>query len=883
MASVLSPVTLAILLAAAAAAPAARSGEPFDGAQGREPVERPVKFAKPPAAVRDGEAVKITFALSAETDVAVYVEAADGRIVRHLAAGLLGPKAPEPLAPGKLEQSLVWDGKDDDGKPAAGAPFKVRVGAGLEARYAGTAFSEESGPADIGEVMGLAVGPGGRAYVLAKRWQRAWWEATAVHVFRRSGEYEKTIKPPPGNLAADRLKDIGGPKGPAGNALPVVHRVLAMSLYPTEDFPQQMAVTPDGNLHLVTVPAGYTKPAVQRLATIDSEGGVPYEEYTGGLLLDTADVGRLALAGSSDGKSVYLVGLSSRKSNFNASVANPPVVYATALPERGGLKPFFGEPGAVGAGEKNLKDPEGLAADGQGRLFIADRGNNRIVVVDEKDSKFLGSFEVPAPSWVGVHRKTGAVYVQSADALIKFSGWKDAKELGRLALPAIASREGHRGHWYLALDPESEPAVLWLGRNQGENGLLRSVEADGKFGAPEKAGCRPVRTFWNLAATQNREEVGCRVGGTLRILNEKTGKTRDINLGVSGTIRFGPNGQIYGMEHAEGIRRWDASGKPMPFPATAADPKRRGLLGNFPSGTTSWERDFCVDHAGNIYAKERGKIYHGRMRVDEYDPDGNRKRTAIWVLSDGALGPRIDPRGNLYVADSIKPQGKPFPDEFKDLLPGRAAPQQYVWMYGSVVKFGPAGGAIWFPLENPDDVYAFDGEAKLPADMKKEPVAAVSGGAVARKPGELQGALWWRYGCSYLLDMHPGHNQRCHCTACEFDIDDFGRTFYPDQGNFRVVVLDTGGNEILRIGGYGNQDFCGPESYVLDPQEKVLRPRRKDDPAELASPFAQPDVAIAFFVGLTVSDRNLYVADGLNRRVLRVKLGYKAEESVAVP
>jgi hypothetical protein len=167
--------------------------------------------------------------------------------------------------------------------------------------------------------------------------------------------------------------------------------------------------------------------------------------------------------------------------------------------------------------------------------------------------------------------------------------------------------------------------------------------------------------------------------------------------------------------------------------------------------------------------------------------------------------------------------------------------------------------------------------------MKKEPVAAVSGGAVARKPGELQGALWWRYGCSYLLDMHPGHNQRCHCTACEFDIDDFGRTFYPDQGNFQVVVLDTNGNEVLKIGGYGNQDSCGPDSYVLDPKDKLLRARRPDDPKDLASPLAQPEIAIAWFVGLGVSDKYLYVADGLNRRVLRAGLSYQCEARAEVP
>ncbi len=63
-----------------------------------------------------------------------------------------------------------------------------------------------------------------------------------------------------------------------------------------------------------------------------------------------------------------------------------------------------------------------------------------------------------------------------------------------------------------------------------------------------------------------------------------------------------------------------------------------------------------------------------------------------------------------------------------------------------------------------------------------------------------------RFGWPFILDMHPGHNRRCHCTSTEFDVDDFGRVFYPDHGRFCTVVLDTNGNEITTVGGYGNQD-----------------------------------------------------------------------------
>src|SRR6185503_17782481 len=99
-------------------------------------------FARKPVATRAGDAVKIDFSVTRETDVAVYVENSKGEIVRHLAAGRLGTNPPQPLKAGSLEQSLTWDGTDDDGRPASPAPFRVRVGLGLAPSWGGLAFSE---------------------------------------------------------------------------------------------------------------------------------------------------------------------------------------------------------------------------------------------------------------------------------------------------------------------------------------------------------------------------------------------------------------------------------------------------------------------------------------------------------------------------------------------------------------------------------------------------------------------------------------------------------------------------------------------------------------------------------------------------------------------
>src|SRR5262245_47313611 len=70
--------------------------------------ERPA-FTQKPTAARSGAGVTIEFTVDRHTDVAVTVEDAGGRIVRHLAAGVLGTNPPEPLRPNSLRQSLTWD------------------------------------------------------------------------------------------------------------------------------------------------------------------------------------------------------------------------------------------------------------------------------------------------------------------------------------------------------------------------------------------------------------------------------------------------------------------------------------------------------------------------------------------------------------------------------------------------------------------------------------------------------------------------------------------------------------------------------------------------------------------------------------------------------
>jgi hypothetical protein len=63
-----------------------------------------------------------------------------------------------------------------------------------------------------------------------------------------------------------------------------------------------------------------------------------------------------------------------------ASVAALPVPAARA---DGGVLTFTGSLGAPGVGPGELTLPGGIASDGQGRIWVADSGNDRIQVFDD--------------------------------------------------------------------------------------------------------------------------------------------------------------------------------------------------------------------------------------------------------------------------------------------------------------------------------------------------------------------------------------------------------------------------------------------------------------------------------------------------------------------
>jgi len=177
------------------------------------PAHAEVSFAVPPSARSAGDGIEISFALREPSDVEVAVLDGQGKVVRHLAAGMVGGRAAaSPLAAG-LTQKIAWDKKDDFGKPAGGGPFTVRVRAGMAVGLDG--FVGDS-PYYVARVRGLTVAKSGNLYVLQQAYDGHFYGPYDIRVFDRSGKYLRTIMPisataPKQDVAAFNPVDAPGP------------------------------------------------------------------------------------------------------------------------------------------------------------------------------------------------------------------------------------------------------------------------------------------------------------------------------------------------------------------------------------------------------------------------------------------------------------------------------------------------------------------------------------------------------------------------------------------------------------------------------------------------------------------------------------------------
>jgi len=316
------------------------------------------------------------------------------------------------------------------------------------------------------------------------------------------------------------------------------------------------------------------------------------------------------------------------------------------------------------------------------------------------------------------------------------------------------------------------------------------------------------------------------------------------------------------------LLRFDADGKPANWPGTDSNRLQTRPWRSF--GVGLGQRGMTVGLNGDLYFIRNSGDGGTFSRVDVFAPDGKLKRAAmIDGMGVGDCGIGVDAAGNVYVGANVKPAEHLVPDDFAGKVPTidwlcwaqwkwhyRPPPwhymmrNEYLYHWGSVFKFGPAGGAFY-------------GRGSRVKESRGTAKTASLANAPAGGPKYLSGYLYydvtvdgakWRYPGMGIVPASERYwgDPSCVCMTSRLAVDPYGRVYLPNVFRFCVEATDTAGNRLCRVGEYGNADDRGPAPY-----------------------FAWPA-----FVG--VDESRLYVSDSVNRRVTVLKLTAAAEASCAV-
>jgi hypothetical protein len=789
-------------------------------------------FASPPKADRDG----VSFALKAAADVEVAVLDAQGRVVRHLAAGVLGGKnpPPPPLRPG-LDQRLAWDGKDDLGRPAEGGPFKVRVRAGMRARFGRTIGGSPATGSVVSmpyraPVNGLVVDATGALYVkmmssVGSHGNSGLWP-WQIRKFDRTGEYVKTLLPYPSSTPRERASGVDLVATADGGFAPS----LKTSLYPVyaafgnEILPRMAAgeivfvhtekrrlnfLTVDGTNRLRTVPLW---PESAKLkcpdwldlqAALSPDGRTAYLSNVAGVAYDgkkPADVDPAWPQGR-----VY-------KLDLSAPGAAPERFFDLELPD------FEKAPYWMPSAWDKKSAAAGVDTDAQGNLLVCDLVNHEVVEVDPSGRK-RSATRVAWPDKVLVGRKSGCLYVVSRkvsrgalpDAtLFKIEGrGAEAKVVAELRLAGTVGGA-------ITVDESGEVPVLWLAGREKEKDaetLLRVEDRGAKFEVGpgrhlnRDAAAIPFVGYLDVDREAELVYVTNSGSGVWRF-DGRTGEGGRIPIPAV-DLAIGPGGRIY----AWGQGSYDGA-----VATYSRDLAPQGVYGRL-YGRAGRGYSVCgidVDERGRVYATYGTNDCHVRVYdekgalVDFPRKDGDVPAAITGVTGYGG-SLRVDPAGNLYLLQSGLPKGFVPPAGWeKD--PG------YLNCLGTIWKFPPTGGEI---------------------ESKDHRVTRVTG-ATAAYPGCGPVSRWNAVGA-------------CACTKPRFDVDGWGRLYVPNGVTFSVSVRDNADNEILAFGRYGNFDEAGPE------------------------------IALGWPVAAGATDRSIYVGDALNHRLVRVDKTFALEAWVELP
>jgi len=110
---------------------------------------------------------------------------------------------------------------------------------------------------------------------------------------------------------------------------------------------------------------------------------------------------------------------------------------------------FIKSLGRYGTGPGEFRTPHDLALDPKGRLFVADRGNMRIQILDTEGNFIAQWKQFSRPSTINIHG--GMVYVGDSESnrVVPHPGWKQGIRIGDLDSGAV--------RWFIPADEAKRP------------------------------------------------------------------------------------------------------------------------------------------------------------------------------------------------------------------------------------------------------------------------------------------------------------------------------------------------------------------------------------------------------------------------------------------
>ena len=881
------------------------SAEPFGPETVREfsiRRENRFEFAQAPSVRQVGQQVQILFATQSACDVTVAIEDSDGRIIRHLANGILGPNAPAPFKRDSLSQRILWDTKDDFGRYIDDLQScSARVSLGLQATFERNLYWHPH--RKLGDDTAIAIDEDG-VYVYENNLN------DYVRAYDHEGNYLRTIYP----FAADKLKQIRGlktrPVPPDRKLVPDKKAGYGESESTVTLLPIMPHIFKVGEYYLgdMAVHRGLLNLFGHHVGRVGTDGTTRGQELVGPAC--EIDLGKLGsqrahnIALSPDGKWAYMTRVFWQK-GWAPYASWPHAVYRMALDGSAEPKLFLGQ-SRRGSDNAHFNSPTDVATDARGRVYVTDWDNDRVQVFSSGGEYLRTIGGITGPSQVQVHPKTGEIYVfcwqcrykdhyggeanrrynrRTKRKMLKFASIDSSPGRPELLMeasldfpipPAKRRRFGPTQYFTLngnydrcVVDFYSRPTRIWVATGKKPKGgnrdsLFLLEEADGKLILKRnfneevtRAGYRqhvawfqrqflffdPVRAHLYLAEMDANEMKN--FTGVIRI-DVNTGEHKWVKLPkTAADAAFDAQGNFY-LRVGSTVTRYDPTDwREIPYDYGEQRGKSISLLPTIGGGGSSYKYGaFNVSPRGEVIVScvWRPDV-QSREKVEQRRSDVGKKWTPqLYPGRPGSLFVHVyDQYGKLKHEDIIAGGGE-FTGGLDMDWQGNA--------YGNIRSYRILDGKPWGRSGTGTLVKFRPGKGRLVTaagplvPLKERP----------KRGPEIQ-STWvedaeWLYG-----GAATGSNTHCWCRHGRFQTDYFGRVFVPEADQYSTAVLDPNGQVILRIGQYGNVDSAGPKSLV---------------------PLGGDGVALfdANFLA-TQTDKRLFVADVGNGRVFAVKLWYE--------